>query len=123
VNHYWVMLLVAAGLEIVSAVGLKYTEGFTRLWPSVGTILAMAASMYLLAQAAEGLPIGTAYAVWTGIGAVGTAILGIFLLNEPHDWMRLVCIGLIVLGVVGLKALAREGAAPPAAQAAARSPD
>ena len=75
-NRYWIMLLIAAGLEIFWAIGLKYTAGFTRLWPSVGTILAMAASMYLLARAAEGLPIGTAYAVWTGIGAVGTTIVG-----------------------------------------------
>jgi quaternary ammonium compound-resistance protein SugE len=76
-NPYWAMLFVAAGLEIIWATGLKYTEGFTRRWPSVGTILAMAASMYLLSRAAEGLPIGTAYAVWTGIGAVGTALVGI----------------------------------------------
>ena len=116
-NHYWVMLLVAAGLEIVWAIGLKYTEGFTRLWPSVGTVLAMAASMYLLARAAEGLPIGTAYAVWTGIGAVGTALAGMFWLNESRDGVRVVCIGLIILGVVGLKAFAREGGAPPADQA------
>lgn len=102
-NRYWTMLLVAAGLEIVWAIGLKYTEGFTRLWPSAWTVLAMAASMYLLARAAEGLPIGTAYAVWTGIGAVGTAIAGMFLLNESRDWARVLCIGLIVMGVVGLK--------------------
>ena len=122
-NHYWVMLLIAAGLEIVWAIGLKYTEGFTRLWPSVGTILAMAASMYLLARAAEGLPIGTAYAVWTGIGAVGTAVVGMLVLNEPRDWVRLACIVLIVLGAVGLKAFARDGAAPPAAQAVSRPSD
>ena len=120
VSHYWIMLLVAAGLEIVWAVGLKYTEGFTRLWPSVGTILAMAASMYLLARAAEGLPIGTAYAVWTGIGAVGTAVVGMLVLNEPRDGARLACIGLIILGIVGLKAFANETAAPPAAEAVSR---
>jgi len=120
VNHYWVMLLVAAGLEIVWAIGLKYTEGFTRLWPSVGTILAMAASMFLLARASEGLPIGTAYAVWTGIGAVGTATVGMLVLNESRDWVRLVSIGLIILGVVGLKAFAREGNAPPAPDAVSR---
>jgi quaternary ammonium compound-resistance protein SugE len=119
-NQYWVMLLIAAGLEIVWAIGLKYTEGFTRLWPSVGTVLAMAASMYLLARAATGLPIGTAYAVWTGIGAVGTAIVGMLLLNEPRDWARVLCIGLIILGVVGLKAFARDGGAPPADEAASR---
>lgn len=122
VNRYWVMLLVAARLEIVWAVGLKYTQGLTRLWPSAGTILAMAASMYLLARAAEGLPIGTAYAVWTGIGAVGTATVGMFFLNEARDWVRLACIVLIILGVIGLKAFAREGV-PPAAQAASRPAD
>jgi quaternary ammonium compound-resistance protein SugE len=122
-NHYWIMLLVAAGLEIVWAVGLKYTEGFSRLWPSVGTVLAMAASMYLLARAAEGLPIGTAYAVWTGIGAVGTAVVGMLVLNESRDWVRLACIGLIILGVVGLKVFTREGAVPPAAEAVSRPSD
>lgn len=119
-NHYWIMLLVAAGLEIVWAVGLKYTEGFTRLGLSVGTILAMAASMYLLARAAEGLPIGTAYAVWTGIGAVGTALAGMCWLNESRDWVRVVFIGLIILGVVGLKVFTGEGAAPPAVEAVSR---
>jgi quaternary ammonium compound-resistance protein SugE len=119
-NHYWIMLLIAAGLEIVWAIGLKYTEGFTRLWPSVGTVLAMAASMYLLARAAEGLPIGTAYAVWTGIGAVGTAVVGMLVLNEPRDWTRLACVGLIILGVVGLKSLSREDTASPAGEAVSR---
>jgi quaternary ammonium compound-resistance protein SugE len=123
VNQYWAMLLIAAGLEIVWAIGLKYTEGFTRLWPSVGTVLAMAASMYLLAWAAEGLPIGTAYAVWTGIGAVGTATVGMFLLNEPRDWPRLACIVLIILGVVGLKAFSTEGSSPPSAEAVSRPSD
>lgn len=108
-NRYWIMLLIAAGLEIVWAIGLKYTDGFTRLWSSVGTILAMAASMFLLARAAEGLPIGTAYAVWTGIGAVGVAVVGMLWLGEPCDWVRVACIGLIILGVVGLKAFTREG--------------
>lgn len=111
-NRYWILLLIAAGLEITWAIGLKYTEGFTRLWSSIGTVLAMAASMYLLARAAEGLPIGTAYAVWTGIGAVGTAIVGMLVLNEPRSWLRLGCIGLIILGVIGLKTFAREGKAP-----------
>ena len=119
-NRYWTMLLIAAGLEVVWAVGLKYTEGFTRLWPSVGTILAMAASMYLLARAAEGLPIGTAYAVWTGIGAVGTALVGMLVLNESRDWVRLACIGLIVLGVVGLNAFAREGGVRPPSEGVSR---
>jgi quaternary ammonium compound-resistance protein SugE len=111
-NQYWIMLLIAAGLEIIWAVGLKYTEGFTRLWPSLGTVMAMAASMYLLARAATGISIGTAYAVWTGIGAVGTAIVGMYLLNESRDLGRVVCIGLIIVGVVGLKAFGREGAMP-----------
>lgn len=99
----WVYLLIAAALEVVWAIGLKSTHGFTRLWPSVGVISAMAASMWLLALAARGLPIGTAYAVWTGIGAVGTAFLGILVLHEPAGAARLACIGLIVAGVAGLK--------------------
>jgi quaternary ammonium compound-resistance protein SugE len=84
-------------------VGLKYTEGFTRLWPSVWTGAAMIASMFLLAVAVRELPIGTAYAVWTGVGAVGTVLLGIVLFGEPRDAARLVCIGLIVAGILGLK--------------------
>jgi quaternary ammonium compound-resistance protein SugE len=105
--YYWALLFVAGILEIGWAVGLKYTEGFTRLWPSIVTIAAMAVSMYLLALAARGLPIGTAYAVWTGIGAVGTAIIGIFLFDESRDWMRLLCIGLIISGVLGLKLVSK----------------
>ena len=103
----WTLLFIAAVLEIVWAVGLKYTEGFTRLWPSVGVGTAMAASMFLLALAARGLPIGTAYAVWTGIGAAGTAILGIILFHESASALRLVCLALIVTGVVGLKVLGK----------------
>jgi quaternary ammonium compound-resistance protein SugE len=99
----WIILLAAAVLEVGWAVGLKYTQGFTRLWPSAVTIAAMVASMYLLALAARSLPIGTAYAVWTGIGAVGTAILGIVLFDEPANVARVACIVLIVGGVVGLK--------------------
>jgi quaternary ammonium compound-resistance protein SugE len=113
-NSYWTMLLIAAAFEVVWAIGLKYTEGFTRLWPSLGTLLAMAASMYLLARAAQGLPIGTAYAVWTGIGAVGTAVVGMLMLTESRHWMRLVCIGFIILGVVGLKTFATQGRVLPA---------
>jgi len=104
---HWTCLFIAAGLEIVWAVGLKYTEGFTRLWPSVGVGTAMAASMFLLALAARGLPIGTAYAVWTGIGAAGTALLGIILFHESASALRLVCLALIVTGVVGLKVLGK----------------
>ena len=103
----WTFLFIAAALEIVWATGLKYTEGFTRLWPSLGVGTAMAASMFLLALAARGLPIGTAYAVWTGIGAVGTAILGIILFHESAAAVRLVCIALIVTGVVGLRFLGK----------------
>lgn len=99
----WGFLLLAGLLEVTWAVGLKYTEGFTRLWPSVGTIVAMAASMGLLGIAVRTLPLGSAYAVWTGIGTVGTAILGIALLGEPATAVRLVCIMLIVAGIVGLK--------------------
>jgi quaternary ammonium compound-resistance protein SugE len=99
----WILLFTAALLEVGWAIGLKYTHGFTRLWPSVATIATMAASMYLLALAARTLPIGTAYAVWTGIGAVGTALLGIVVLKEPASAARVACIALIVAGVIGLK--------------------
>jgi quaternary ammonium compound-resistance protein SugE len=99
----WTLLVVAGVLEIGWAIGLKFTEGFTRPWPSVLTGGAMIASMYLLAVASKSLPIGTAYAVWVGIGAVGTALLGIAFLGESRDIARLLCIGLIVAGVAGLK--------------------
>jgi quaternary ammonium compound-resistance protein SugE len=99
----WIVLLIAACLEIVWAIGLKYTAGFTRLWPSLWTGLALVLSVGLLAHAAKTLPIGTAYAVWTGIGAAGTAALGVWLLGEPATAGRLACIALIVAGVVGLK--------------------
>ena len=104
---HWILLFIAAAFEIVWAAGLKFTEGFTRLWPSVGVGGAMVASMVLLALAARGLPIGTAYAVWTGIGAAGTAIAGIFLFNESAAPARIACLGLIVVGVVGLKFLGK----------------
>ncbi|SDP38869.1 quaternary ammonium compound efflux SMR transporter SugE [Afipia sp. GAS231] len=99
----WAVLFAAGLLEICWAVGLKYTEGFTRLTPSVLTLAAMAGSVLLLGLALKTLSIGTAYAVWTGIGAVGTAILGIFLFGEPASGLRLASIGLIVAGIVGLK--------------------
>jgi len=99
----WVVLFIAGLLEIGWAVGLKYTEGFTRLWPSLGTAAALIASMGLLALALRTLPLGTAYAVWTGIGTVGTAVLGIVLFREPATALRLVFISLIVIGIVGLK--------------------
>ena len=99
----WFTLFVAGLMEITWAIGLKYTEGFTRPVPSVLTLASMAASVVLLGLALRTLPIGTAYAVWTGIGAVGTALLGIWLFGEPATAMRLLCIGLIVSGIVGLK--------------------
>lgn len=99
----WFILIIAGLFEIGWAIGIKYTEGFTRLWPTVGTVFAMIISVWLLGIAMKSLPIGTAYAVWVGIGAVGTAILGIFLLNEPANPLRLISFGLIVAGVIGLK--------------------
>jgi quaternary ammonium compound-resistance protein SugE len=99
----WVVLVVAGLFEVVWAIGLKYTDGFTRLWPSVATVVAMVASVVLLAWAMKTLPVGTAYAVWTGIGAVGTVILGIALFGEAATLARLACVGLIVAGIVGLK--------------------
>lgn len=99
----WILLLLAGALEIVWATGLKYADGFTKPVPTAITIAAMAGSMYLLAQAARVLPIGTAYAVWTGVGAVGVAILGIVLFAESANLVRLTCIALIVAGIVGLK--------------------
>lgn len=99
----WLLLMIAGVFEIVWAIGLKYTEGFTRLWPTVGTLISMAISMALLAQALKTIPVGTGYAIWTGIGAAGTAIMGIALLGESRHMMRLLCIGLIVAGIVGLK--------------------
>jgi quaternary ammonium compound-resistance protein SugE len=99
----WTYLLIAGVLEIVWAIGLKYTEGFTRLMPSAITIVAMVASVWFLALALKTIPVGTGYAVWTGIGAVGTAILGIILFAEPATAARLGCIGLIIAGILGLK--------------------
>ena len=99
----WIMLAAAGLFEIVWAIGLKYSDGFTKTVPSAITITAMAISMWLLAQAARDLPIGTAYAVWTGIGAVGAALLGIMLFQESANLVRIGCIALIVVGIVGLK--------------------
>ena len=99
----WAVLFVAGLMEVGWAIGLKYTEGFTKLVPSVLTLACMLASIVLLGLAVKTLPIGTAYAVWTGIGAVGTAILGIILFGDPATGLRLACIGLIVSGIVGLK--------------------
>ena len=102
----WAMLFVAGLMEIGWAIGLKYTEGFSRLLPSVLTLACMAGSIILLGVAVKTLPIGTAYAVWTGIGAVGTAVLGIILFGDPATALRLACIGLIVAGIAGLKLVA-----------------
>jgi quaternary ammonium compound-resistance protein SugE len=99
----WILLVFAGLFEIVWAVGLKYTEGFTRLWPTVGTVAAMIVSFGLLAHVLKTLPIGTAYAIWTGIGAVGTALVGIIVLGESASPARLACIGMIAAGIVGLK--------------------
>lgn len=104
-NKYWIMLVIAGLLEIGWAIGLKYADGFTRLWPSLLTVVCMVVSMGLLALAIRGIPVGTGYAVWTGIGAIGTAALGIALFGESASPARLASIALILAGIVGLKAL------------------
>ncbi|HEX8548869.1 MAG TPA: quaternary ammonium compound efflux SMR transporter SugE [Cytophagaceae bacterium] len=100
---YWIVLLIASIFETAWAIGLKYTDGFTKLVPSVLTILCMVISMALLSYAVKGLPIGIAYATWTGIGAVGSVILGIYLFNESRDVLKLFFVGLIIVGIIGLK--------------------
>ena len=99
----WLILFMAGLLETVWAIGLKYTHGFSRPLPTLGTLVAMAASVWLLSIAMKTLPLGTAYAVWTGVGAVGAVILGIILFNDPLNLPRLFCLGLIVTGIIGLK--------------------
>ena len=99
----WVILTIAGIFEIGWAIGLKYTEGFTKLWPTVGTVLSMVISLGLLGIAMKSLPVGTAYAVWVGVGAVGTVILGIVLFGEPANTARIVSVALIVAGIIGLK--------------------
>ena len=99
----WIYLFIAGLFEVVWAIGLKYTNGFTKLWPSVGTVVAMIISFYFLSTAVKTIPIGTGYAVWTGIGAVGTALLGIILFGESKEIIRIFFILLIVIGIVGLK--------------------
>ncbi|HVW54497.1 MAG TPA: quaternary ammonium compound efflux SMR transporter SugE [Rhizobiaceae bacterium] len=102
----WILLLAAGLFEVGWAVGLKFTDGFTRLWPSLGTVFSMIVSLGLLGLALRSLPLGTAYAVWTGVGTVGTVLLGIALFGEPASAIRLGCIALIVAGIAGLKLLA-----------------
>lgn len=99
----WGILVLAGLFEVGWAIGLKYTEGFTRLWPTVWTVLAMVVSLYLLGLAMKSLPVGTAYAVWVGVGAVGTVILGIVLLGDPANPARMISVALIIAGIVGLK--------------------
>ena len=99
----WIYLIIAGILEIGWAIGLKYTEGWTKLYPSLITVVLMIASFQFLSMALKTLPIGTAYAIWTGIGAVGTALLGMFVFGEPRDFTRISCILLIVAGIIGLK--------------------
>ena len=99
----WIIVLVAGLLEVVWAIGLRYTDGFTHFWPSIATLLVMALSFFLLSLAMRSLPLGTVYAVWVGIGAVGTAVVGILFLGEPASLVRILSIMLIVLGITGLK--------------------
>lgn len=99
----WIYLMIAGILEVVWAIGLKYADGFTRLWPSLFTIIMMLGSFFFLSQATRELPVGTAYAIWTGIGAIGTAVLAVFLFGEPMNAVRIICLMAIVAGMIGLK--------------------
>ncbi|HBT15683.1 MAG TPA: hypothetical protein DEB05_01845 [Firmicutes bacterium] len=99
----WMLLLIAGLFEMAWAISLKYTQGFTRFWPSLFTILGLISSFYFLSLAVRNLPIGTAYAIWTGVGTVGTVLLGVLLFKEPLEIGRMVCIALIIFGVIGLK--------------------
>jgi quaternary ammonium compound-resistance protein SugE len=104
----WLELVIAGVFEVWWAIGLKYSEGFTKLVPSVLTVIGMIASFYFLSLALKELPLGTAYAIWTGIGTIGTVILGIFLFKEPIDFVRLICIGFILVGIIGLKLVSKH---------------
>ncbi len=106
----WIFLTIAGVFEIAWAIGIKYTQGFTRLWPSVLTIAAMVVSFYFLARSLKTIPVGTGYAVWTGIGAAGTAIFGIILFGESRNLPRILCVALIIAGVVGLKMTSENSA-------------
>jgi quaternary ammonium compound-resistance protein SugE len=103
----WFILFIAGLFEVIWAVGIKYTDGWTRLWPAVFTVSAMIASFYLLSVALKNIPMGTAYAAWTGIGIIGTVIYGIIFLKEPTDIYRIICMLLIICGIVGLRILAK----------------
>lgn len=103
----WIWLFLAGIMEIAWAIGLKYTDGFTRLWPSLLTVLGMTVSFFLLSLALKSIPMGTAYAIWTGIGAVGVAVIGMLYLGESRDLLRILCILVIVVGIVGLKFVSR----------------
>lgn len=103
----WLYLVIAGFFEIGWAIGLKYTDGFSKFWPSLWTAISMAISVFLLSVALKQIPVGTGYAVWTGIGAVGTAILGIILFNESKDIIRIICILFIVVGIIGLKVFSK----------------
>lgn len=107
----WILLIIGGVFECGWAIGLKYSDGFTRLWPTVWTVLSMVVSLGLLGLSMREIPVGTAYAVWTGIGAAGVVILGMFLFDEPRDFARLACVGLIVAGVVGLNAFSGAASA------------
>ena len=104
----WVYLVVAGFLEVGWAIGLKYSQGFTRILPSMLTVIGMAASFYFLSLSLKSLPLGNAYAIWTGIGTVGTVVLGIILFKEPISIMRLFCIAFIFIGIIGLKLLSTD---------------
>lgn len=104
----WFYIFIAGLFEIAWAVGLKYTEGFTKLYPSIGTVIGMIASFYFLSKGLKTIPLGTGYAVWTGIGAVGTTILGILFFEESKDLLRIGCIFLIIVGIIGLKLISGE---------------
>lgn len=105
----WLLLFIAGALEAVWAVGLKYTEGWTRLWPSVFTLAVMLVDFFILSAAMKSLPVGTAYAIWTGIGAVTTVLAGMLLFDESRDVFKLICVGLIVAGIVGLRLAEHAG--------------
>lgn len=118
----WIYLLIAGILEIGWAIGMKYTNGFSRLWPSLATVACMIVSFVFLGLALKSIPVGTGYAVWTGIGAAGTALLGMVLFGESREMGRIICIGLIVAGVVGLKFVSNRNPTPAESPVASQPP-